>query len=97
MLANANTVTAETNVPTVCRFIALIVTPEGLPLAYEVMPGNTSDKTTLVDFLKNIETQYSKSERVWVMDRGSRPRRHWRRCVRAKRRFTIWSARPGEG
>ena len=50
--------------------IALIVTPEGLPLAYEVMPGNTSDKTTLVDFLKNIETQYGKSERVWVMDRG---------------------------
>ncbi len=30
--------------------IALIVTPDGLPLAYEVMPGNTSDKTTLRDF-----------------------------------------------
>ncbi len=50
--------------------IALIVTPEGLPLAYEVMPGNTSDKTTLTDFLHKIETQYGKSERVWVMDRG---------------------------
>ena len=50
--------------------IALIVTPEGFPLAYEVMPGNTSDKTTLADFLKEIETQYGKSERVWVMDRG---------------------------
>jgi transposase len=50
--------------------IALIVTPEGLPLAYEVMPGNTSDKTTLADFLKKIETQYGNSERVWVMDRG---------------------------
>jgi len=35
--------------------IALIVTPEGFPLAYEVMPGNTSDKTTLADFLDNIE------------------------------------------
>jgi hypothetical protein len=33
--------------------IALIVTPEGFPLTYEVMPGNTSDKTTLADFLKN--------------------------------------------
>jgi len=55
----------------VCRgSVALIVTPEGLPLAYEVMPGNTSDKTTLADFLKKIETQYGKSERVWVMDRG---------------------------
>jgi transposase len=50
--------------------IALIVTPEGFPLAYEVMPGNTSDKTTLGDFLHKIETQYGKSERVWVMDRG---------------------------
>ena len=50
--------------------IALIVTPEGFPLAYEVMPGNTSDKTTLADFLKHIEDQYGKSERVWVMDRG---------------------------
>jgi transposase len=50
--------------------IALIVTPEGFPLAYEVMPGNTSDKTTLKDFLQKIESQYGKSERVWVMDRG---------------------------
>ena len=50
--------------------IALIVTPEGFPLAYEVMPGNTSDKTTLADFLRRIEAQYGKSERVWVMDRG---------------------------
>ena len=50
--------------------IALIVTPEGFPLAYEVMPGNTSDKTTLAGFLKKIEAQYGKSQRVWVMDRG---------------------------
>ena len=50
--------------------IALIVTPEGFPLTYEVMPGNTSDKTTLADFLKRIEDQYGKSERGWVMDRG---------------------------
>ena len=50
--------------------IALIVTPEGFPLAYEVMPGNTSDKTTLGDFLKKIEAQYGRSDRVWIMDRG---------------------------
>jgi transposase len=50
--------------------IALIVTPEGFPLAYEVLPGNTSDKTTLSDTLKKIEAQYGKSERIWVMDRG---------------------------
>ena len=50
--------------------IALIVTPDGFPLAYEVMSGNTSDKTTLADFLKSIEDQYGKANRVWVMDRG---------------------------
>jgi len=50
--------------------IALIVTPEGFPLAYEVMPGNTSDKTTLEGFLQAIETQYGKANRTWVMDRG---------------------------
>jgi transposase len=50
--------------------IALIVTPEGFPLAYEVMPGNTSDKTTLPGFLEQIEKQYGKAQRIWVMDRG---------------------------
>src|SRR5271166_4002879 len=50
--------------------IALVVTPEGLPLAYEVLPGNTSDKTTLRGFLERIERQYGKARRVWLMDRG---------------------------
>jgi len=50
--------------------IALIVTPEGFPLAYEVLAGNTSDKTTLGDFLPKIEAQYGKANRIWVMDRG---------------------------
>src|SRR3984957_685562 len=50
--------------------IALIVTPAGLPLAYEVMAGNTSDKTTLRAFLDSIESQYGKARRVWLMDRG---------------------------
>ena len=50
--------------------IALIVTPQGFPLAYEVMPGNTSESTTLADFLEKIEAQYGRSDRVWIMDRG---------------------------
>jgi len=50
--------------------IALIVTPEGFPLAYEVLPGNTADCTTLPEFLRKIEAQYGKAERIWVMDRG---------------------------
>jgi hypothetical protein len=50
--------------------IALIVTPEGLPLAYEILPGNTGDSTTLRSFLARIERQYGKAQRVWCMDRG---------------------------
>jgi hypothetical protein len=55
-----------------CRqvVIALVVTTDGLPLAYEVLAGNTSDKTTLGMFLEKIQTMYGKARRVWVMDRG---------------------------
>ena len=47
--------------------IALVVTPDGLPLAYEVLPGNTADCTTLRMFLARIERQYGRARRVWVM------------------------------
>jgi transposase len=50
--------------------VALIVRPEGLPLAYEMFPGNTADKTTLRDLLKLIQKHYGRAERIWVMDRG---------------------------
>lgn len=50
--------------------LALIVTPEGFPLAYEVLPGNTADNTTLPAFLEQIEARYGQARRIWVMDRG---------------------------
>ncbi len=50
--------------------IALIITPDGLPIGYEVMRGNTSDKTTLADMLKKITDRYGKERRTWIMDRG---------------------------
>jgi transposase len=50
--------------------IALVVTPDGFPLGYEVLAGNTHDNTTLQSFLQKIEKQYGKAERIWVMDRG---------------------------
>lgn len=50
--------------------IALIITPQGFPLAYEVLAGNTADNTTLKDFLARIERQYGKAQRIWLMDRG---------------------------
>jgi transposase len=50
--------------------IGLVVTPEGFPLGYEVLAGNTDERATLADWLKRIEQQYGKARRIWVMDRG---------------------------
>ncbi len=50
--------------------IALVMTPAGFPLAYEVMDGNTSDKLTLRGFLDKIESVYGRARRIWLMDRG---------------------------
>lgn len=55
-----------------CRqvVLAVVLSAEGFPLAYEILPGNTSDKTTLRLFLQKIEAQYGKANRIWIMDRG---------------------------
>jgi len=50
--------------------IALVITTDGFPLAYEVMDGNTRDRATLRGFLDKIEKTYGKAKRMWVMDRG---------------------------
>jgi transposase len=50
--------------------IALVVTVEGFPLAYEVLAGNTADSKTLEDFLNTIEKRYGRAQRIWIMDRG---------------------------
>jgi hypothetical protein len=50
--------------------VALVMTPEGFPLAYEVLAGNTADNTTLDQFLTRIEKQYGRRRRTWLMDRG---------------------------
>jgi transposase len=50
--------------------VALVVTVEGLPLAYEMMPGNTADKTTLRAMLALVQKRHGQAERIWVMDRG---------------------------
>jgi len=50
--------------------IGLVVTPEGLPLAYEVFDGNRADVTTVEDMVESMETHYGAADRIWVMDRG---------------------------
>lgn len=50
--------------------IGLVVTPEGLPLAYEVFAGNRADVTTVEDIIDLMERKYGRAERIWAMDRG---------------------------
>ena len=69
--------------------IALVIMPDGFPLAYEVMNGNTSDRTTLPAFLKKVENTYGKARRVWVMDRGI-PNEAQLKDMRAPERQTFY-------
>jgi transposase len=69
--------------------IALVVTPEGFPLAYEVMAGNTVDNTTLPLFLEKIEQRYGKAERIWVMDRGIPTEAHLQEMRRRGARYLV--------
>ena len=48
----------------------VVVTPEGFPLAYQILPGHTADHPTLPGFLAKIEQRYGPARRVWLMDRG---------------------------
>jgi len=50
--------------------IGLVVSPEGLPLAYEVFAGNRNDVTTVEDIITRMEDKYGQAKRIWVMDRG---------------------------
>jgi transposase len=50
--------------------IGLVVTPEGLPIGYEVFAGNTGDVTTLQDMVRLMEEKFGQAQRIWVLDRG---------------------------
>lgn len=50
--------------------IGLVVTPEGLPIGYEVFSGNTADVTTVEEMVELMEEKYGQPKRIWVLDRG---------------------------
>ena len=77
--------------------VALVVTREGFPLAYEVLAGNTSDKTTLRGFLAKIEDLYGRARRVWLMDRGIPTEAILAEMREASREMFYWWARRRRG
>lgn len=50
--------------------IAMVVTRQGMPLGYEIFPGNTVDVATVEEIVAAMESRFGKPHRVWVMDRG---------------------------
>jgi transposase len=69
--------------------IALVVSREGLPLGYEVFKGNRHDVSTVEDIVNKIESQYGRSERIWVMDRGMVSEKNLQFLRSGKRRYIV--------
>src|SRR3990172_5269177 len=49
--------------------LALVVSPEGFPFAYEVFDGNRPDVTTVEEILDIVEATYGRAQRGWVFHR----------------------------
>lgn len=75
--------------------LALIVTPDGFPLAHLTLAGNTQDLQTVEAIVTTIEARFGKSQRVWVMDRGMISAEALRFLGRSGRRYLI-ATRRGE-
>ncbi len=73
--------------------IALVVTAGGLPLGYEIFPGNRSDVRTLKEIVETMETRYGKAKRVWVMDRGMASRKNLAWLRQTDHRYLIATPR----
>jgi transposase len=69
--------------------IGLVVTREGLPLGYEVFPGNTHDSTTVEEIVEKMEKLYGKADRIWVMDRGMVSEENLAKLRKEGRRYII--------
>jgi transposase len=73
--------------------IALVVTREGMPLGYELFPGNTVDVTTVQHIVGSMEQRFGKAHRVWVMDRGMVSAENIAWLNSTGRRYVIGTAR----
>ena len=73
--------------------IALVVTREGMPLGYEVFPGNRVDVTTVEEIVEAMEARYGIANRVWVMYRGMSSAENVAWLQETKRRYLIGAPR----
>ena len=73
--------------------IALVVTREGMPLGYEVFPGNRTDVTTVEEIVEAMEKRFGMAGRVWVMDRGMTSADNLAWLQSTKRRYLVGTSR----
>lgn len=73
--------------------IALVVTRAGIPLGYEVFPGNRVDVTTVEEIVETMESRYGLAQRIWVMDRGMTSTENIAWLQQSGRRYLIGSHR----
>ncbi len=69
--------------------IGLVVSRCGMPLGYEVFPGNTADVSTVEKIVELMEKRYGKSNRIWVMDRGMVSEKNLTFLRQARRRYLV--------
>jgi len=48
----------------------MVMTREGIPLCHHVFPGNTVDKTTVVEVVTDLKQRFNLKRMVFVGDRG---------------------------
>ena len=69
--------------------IGLVVTPEGIPIGYEVFAGNRTDVTTLEEIVTAMESRYGQAQRIWVLDRGLVSRENLEFLGKEGRRYIV--------
>ncbi len=56
--------------------LGLLVTPEGIPLGFEVYPGNTFEGQTVADIARKMRKKFDVRRFIFVGDRGLFSRKH---------------------
>jgi transposase len=69
--------------------IGLVVSRCGMPLGYEVFPGNSADVSTVETIVELMEKRYGKSNRIWVMDRGMVSEKNLKFLRKKGRRYLV--------
>jgi transposase len=50
--------------------VGMVITREGIPLCHHVFPGNTADKTTVVQIVQDLKNRFNLKRVIFVGDRG---------------------------